>query len=299
MPPRISIGLPVYNGARSISLAVASLLDQTHSDFELIIRDNASTDETEELCTAFAAKDTRVRYHRASSNEGWMANFNHVLRMSGGEYFMWAACDDVWEPPYLQSMVSLLETRSQAVLAFCAFDNIDRDGANVRSYPRILDLPSDDHFTLLARFLAQPEELGKANLIYGMTRRSALLGIGGFTRWSRRDWGLDMLTVLRLLSTGLLALDDRRLFHKRLSEPLGPASPSGFLGGPRTWRRHYLARRSYYTAQKHLIHRIEHLSTGQRRDLLRLVRTRWSGARRMLWKEFRAAAASRLSGRTV
>src|SRR4051812_17741515 len=68
--PRVSIGLPVYNGGRYVRAAIESLLSQTFTDFELIICDNASSDQTQSICTAFAARDPRVRYHRNATNIG-------------------------------------------------------------------------------------------------------------------------------------------------------------------------------------------------------------------------------------
>src|SRR5438128_542667 len=76
MTPRVSIGLPVYNGERYLRLALDSLLSQTFTDFELIISDNASTDGTTEICRAYAARDARIRYSRLEHNIGGSPNFN-------------------------------------------------------------------------------------------------------------------------------------------------------------------------------------------------------------------------------
>src|ERR1035437_6848500 len=98
--PKVSIGMRVYNGGKYIRRALASLLAQTFTDFELIISDNASTDGTEAICREYAAGDPRIRYVRQGENLGAMANFRFVLNEAGGEYFMWAAHDDVRESAY-------------------------------------------------------------------------------------------------------------------------------------------------------------------------------------------------------
>ncbi|MCA9267295.1 MAG: glycosyltransferase family 2 protein [Planctomycetales bacterium] len=98
--PKISIGMPVYNGQPYLVDAVESLLAQTFDDFELIIADNASTDETEAICHDFAARDQRVRYIRRPSNIGAAANFSDVMRQSRGEDFRWAGADDICRPDY-------------------------------------------------------------------------------------------------------------------------------------------------------------------------------------------------------
>ena len=99
--PKVSIGMPVYNGEKYIREALDSLLAQTFTDFELIISDNASTDGTEAICREYAARDPRIRYVRQSENRGPTANFHFVLDEAVGEYFMWAAYDDLWGNHFL------------------------------------------------------------------------------------------------------------------------------------------------------------------------------------------------------
>ena len=70
VPPRVCIGLPVYNGEATLEEALESLLAQTYANFEVIICDNASTDATREICERFVARDPRLRYERNSSNIG-------------------------------------------------------------------------------------------------------------------------------------------------------------------------------------------------------------------------------------
>lgn len=91
--PLVSIGFPVYNGAAHLARAVESILQQDFTHFELIIADNASTDDTEQICRAYEKKDPRVRYFRNSSNIGVNPNHNLVFEKSRGRYFAWAAHD--------------------------------------------------------------------------------------------------------------------------------------------------------------------------------------------------------------
>lgn len=114
--PRVSIGLPVYNGARYLATALDSLLAQTYTDFELIISDNASTDDTEAIARAYAARDGRIRYYRNDRNLGGSANFNRVLELARGEYFRSAAHDDTCAPEYLAKCVAALDHDPDLVL---------------------------------------------------------------------------------------------------------------------------------------------------------------------------------------
>lgn len=117
--PRVSIGLPVYNGENYLREAIESVLAQTFKDFELIISDNASTDRTENICREYAAKDPRVRYYRNEKNLGSAKNFNLAFKLSSGEYFKWLAHDDTLEPQFLERCVELLD-RDQSILLACS-----------------------------------------------------------------------------------------------------------------------------------------------------------------------------------
>ena len=122
---QVAIGLPVYNGARYLTEAIESILAQTYSDFELIISDNASTDETEAICRHYAVQDQRIRYVRNAENIGGLANFNHTFRLSNHPLFKWTAADDAYHPEYLERSVRLLKAQPEAVFAFTKVQLID------------------------------------------------------------------------------------------------------------------------------------------------------------------------------
>jgi len=114
--PRVSIGLPVYNGEKYIREAIESVLDQTFKDFELIISDNASTDRTEQICREYVDKDPRIRYYRNEKNLGAAKNFNRTFELSHGEYFKWLASDDAIESEFLTCCVDLMDSDPTLVL---------------------------------------------------------------------------------------------------------------------------------------------------------------------------------------
>lgn len=129
--PRVSIGLPVYNGGRFLAEALDSHLAQTYADFELIISDNASTDQTEAICRAYAAKDGRIRYYRNEQNLGMGPNFNRVFQLSCSEYFKWVTADDLCEPNYLARCVELLDADPTVVLTYAKAKFIDETGKSL------------------------------------------------------------------------------------------------------------------------------------------------------------------------
>jgi glycosyltransferase involved in cell wall biosynthesis len=130
---KVSLGLPVYNGERFVRQAIQSVLDQTFTDFELIISDNASTDSTPDICEEFARKDSRVRYIRQEINIGAKANFNRVFEYSRGEYFKWVAADDVCGPRYLELTVAQLDADPTVMLAHTLSRTINGKGEIVTS----------------------------------------------------------------------------------------------------------------------------------------------------------------------
>jgi len=126
--PSLTIGLPVYDGSEFLEETLDSILAQTYTNYELIISDNASTDQTEEICCRYAANDDRVRYMRQKENIGACANFNFVFTESKGRYFKWAAADDLLEPEYLARCVDVLNTRPEYVLCHTKTATIDAAG---------------------------------------------------------------------------------------------------------------------------------------------------------------------------
>ena len=114
----ISIGMPIYNSGESLRRALDGLLGQTHTHFELIISDNASTDGvTKAITEAYARRDSRIRLTRQPVNLGAVPNFLWVLKPAKGEYFMWAADDDFWSANYLEELALRLDEVPEAILA--------------------------------------------------------------------------------------------------------------------------------------------------------------------------------------
>src|SRR5262249_30100400 len=126
--------MPVYNGQRYVAQAIESILAQTFADLQLIISDNASTDDTSEICRAFAAKDKRVCYRRLDQNIGAIANYERTFRLCGEQYFKWAAHDDLLEPAFIQRCVETLDADDSVVLTYPRACFIDEHGRYIKDY---------------------------------------------------------------------------------------------------------------------------------------------------------------------
>ena len=188
---KVSLGLPVYNGERFVGHAIQSVLDQTYTDFELIISDNASSDRTQEICEEFARRDSRIRYFRQEVNVGAKANFNRVFEYSQGEYFKWVAADDVCGPRYLELTVAALDKDPGVVLAHTLSSVINGEGVVVKPEDLKRGAISDQGVSVLVSPCDRPrnfqnpvphkrfQELLLATFwcfeIFALVRRSAML----------------------------------------------------------------------------------------------------------------------------
>ena len=177
--PRVTVGLPVFNGEPYLEQALDSLLAQTYLDFELTIADNASTDGTSAICRDFERRDARIRYHRSDVNLGAAANYNRLVEMARGEFFKWAAHDDVCAPAYLESCVAVLERNPSVVVCYPRTRIIDEEGRDKGPY--------EDHLHLTAsrgheRFRDVVfRDAGECNAVFGLIRidvlrKTALIG---------------------------------------------------------------------------------------------------------------------------
>ena len=153
--PKVSIGLPVYNGDQFIRKRLESLLSQTFTDLELIISDNASTDSTYEICKEFEKKDKRIKFFRQKKNIGAGANFNFVLQESKGDYFMWAAVDDIILPTFIEKNFQVLEKNPNIV---CSVSKIKLFGETT-DYLK----PKSDDLMIIKLFKKIKTDMGHLN----------------------------------------------------------------------------------------------------------------------------------------
>ena len=211
----IFVGMPVYNGARFISKAIDSLREQTFTHWSLLISDNASEDETAEICKKYCLMDSRIKYHRHEKNIGAPSNFKYLLDKANSKYFMWAAADDLWRPDFISSCVKMLDKNENIGMAFSNIVNIDSFGRVIRTYPPFEKYAGKSSFGLVYNYTINSEILGKANLIYSIYRLKLCKDAWSTSPLSD-DWGSDMSFVLAAISRSGLCIDKRVLFQKRI-----------------------------------------------------------------------------------
>lgn len=184
---KVAIGMPVWNGEQFVSEAIESILGQTYGDLELVISDNASTDGTAEICSAYAKQDRRIRCIRQEKNIGAAPNHHEVFRRSSGQYFKWACHDDVLAPEFIHECVRALDADEAAVVCSPSTVLINEDGSSV-SYSsqdnglvdnygnvwRVVENPRLTSPDPADRFTAVLCNIDWCFEIYGLIRRSAL-----------------------------------------------------------------------------------------------------------------------------
>ena len=127
-PPLISIVLPTYNGTRYLRESIDSCLVQTYQNWELIIVDDASTDETPVQVANYVARDHRIRSIRNASNHKLPASLNAGFAMARGEFLTWTSDDNCYRPKALAEMLSCLKEHNSADIVYAQFTVIDEKG---------------------------------------------------------------------------------------------------------------------------------------------------------------------------
>ena len=216
----VSIGMPVYNGEKFIRKRLDSILEQTFSDFELIISDNGSTDTTSVICKEYQIRDKRIRYIRQEKNMGITWNYNFVLKEAKCNYFIWAQVDDIWLPTFLEKNVMVLESNQNIVCSMCKIDfyNIDNPENNsnhltIKGFLRKISqsirpniYPTSGTYDKKVRCFLKG---GHVEVLYGLYRTKNLNSSTVHEQFIGNDWA----TVLSVLKQGDFHIISDILMH--------------------------------------------------------------------------------------
>ena len=227
--PTLTVGVPVYNMGTYLEAAVESILSQSFADLEVIISDNASTDDTETIGRALASRDSRVVYRRNARNVGLAGNFNLLVPLARGRLFKWAAADDELRPAYLERCVAAFAEDPTVALAYSRADFVDGDGNRLDFDDEGWRLTSvDPADRLLKAILAG----GFVNAVLGVIRTDALRQ----TRLLPRYAGGDFRLMAELSVLGTVVEIPDVLYVRRIHG----ASSKGNAGDA-TWLRRYMS----------------------------------------------------------
>ncbi|MDJ0792634.1 MAG: glycosyltransferase [Woeseiaceae bacterium] len=206
--PKVTIGLPVYNGELFLHEALSSLREQTFQDFELIISDNASTDSTADIIARHAAADSRIRAVRQAENIGAHDNFLFVLSEARAELFMWASHDDIWEENWLEVLCDCITPEDIGVRGRI---DLTRDGQVIAEKK-----PPDFRRFDFARCFLHNENDYRSHYAYSLFNREKLLGAD--LESFKFEYYPDALLIYCLLEQGSLRTVDQTSLRYRLHD---------------------------------------------------------------------------------
>ena len=189
--PKVSIGIPVYNGEKYIKQSLQSLISQTFYDCEFIISDNASTDNTESICREFIAKDKRIRYFRQTENIGAWRNFRFVLDQAKSDFFMWSAAHDTRSLDFVQLNYEFLKANPEFVSSTCpnTFEDKMVENNNLIDFK----LDNDDIYTRYKFFFDNC--WNSHGIFYSLIRRDILKDceiLNNALFFVGADWGVNL-----------------------------------------------------------------------------------------------------------
>jgi glycosyltransferase involved in cell wall biosynthesis len=241
--PRVSIGLPVYNGEKYLEETLRSLQAQTFRDFELVISDNASDDRTQDICRTYAAGDPRIRYFRNPSNIGLAKNFGRVVELATAAYFKLANADDISAPTLVEKCVAVLDREPDVVLCYGQTTLIDGSGDVLRPYDDRLNLPEP---RAAERFDTAVRSIGLVNVLQGVIRTAPLRRTGLLGTYL----GSDVVLVAELALYGKFIEIPERLFYRRIHD--GAFSSLASAATQRTYVDPALTNRVHFHFWRHL-----------------------------------------------
>jgi glycosyltransferase involved in cell wall biosynthesis len=207
--PFVSVGMPVFNGDPFLRGAIDSMLAQSHTNLELIISDNASTDGTAAIGSEYATRDPRVRYFRQPRNIGAPRNWNFVVTRARGKYIKWASANDYCDTAMLAACVEVLESDQRVVLCYGTTRLVDEISGAVRPYDGDLSITEERPSVRLSRLLA---EMKLNNAISGLIRMEVLRRTGLIRPYQ----GGDLVLMAELAMAGMFVLLPHPLLYRRI-----------------------------------------------------------------------------------
>lgn len=201
--------MPAYNSAGTIGSTIEGILGQSFGDFELIISDNASTDQTRHVVEEFRSRDPRIRYERQSVNIGANANYSHVVRLARGELFKWCSSSDWCAPTFLERCMTELLAHDDTVLVAPRTRLFQGDPRTSQDYAFDIEILDE---APLERFARLYSTLRLNNAMNGLIRKSALLR----TRLVESYLSADVVLMGHLALLGKFRLLPERLLYRRM-----------------------------------------------------------------------------------
>jgi glycosyltransferase involved in cell wall biosynthesis len=222
--PLVTVGIPVFNGEKFIERRLESILNQTYKNFEIIISDNASTDDTSKICQNIINKKENIDYYLQEKNIGFVDNFNYLIKNASGKYCVVAAVDDLWEPTFLEKNVKILEVNQNIIGSTGEVKQFGNSGNSPKTSKIILklkkiirkqnvDITQKHVMNSKGDYNKKVDEylrFNQGSFVYGLFRTNLVqknIITGPLAAW-------DLVFILNILKFGDLHVIDEILLHK-------------------------------------------------------------------------------------
>lgn len=216
--PRLTIGMPVYNGAKDLARALDCILGQSFQDFKIVISNNGSKDDTAAICAAYAAKDSRITVYTQPVTLNATQNFCFVRDKADTEYFVWAAHDDTRDNDYFETLVAALDTNKDAILAFGDILQVDPKTGATETIT--IDFAQNGKSTLCRLWWTATHQM---HHLYGVWRTEAIRKI----LWKHSVWSHDTTLMMATTAMGRFAhAPGTKLHYLNNLHPFLPAKPT-------------------------------------------------------------------------
>lgn len=233
--PKVSIGMPVFNGERFLSTALNSLLGLDYDNYEIIILDNMSSDKTEEICLHYSKLDSRIRYVKDQDPCTSHAAAARLAKYATGDYFMLACDDDIWDPSFLMKIMDIFEKNDYMHLVYPRFGSIDSNNQIInRSCGGIC---IDAHDSLFKNFFKFLFKRSCVPLVFGVFRLDSYRKTLPFKIFDNTLMDADNLYLFKFLSNYKAHCVDETLFYyrekDRFERPEGSTDASARINLPK------------------------------------------------------------------
>lgn len=210
--PKVSVLMSVYNGSPYLQDSVNSVLNQSFSDFEFIIIDDHSTDDSWQVLTDFSRRDSRIILLQNEENIGLTRSLNKGLQVAQGEYVARQDADDISLPPRFTEQVAYLDESREVVLVSANYSYIDAQGSFIKS----LSLSDDPDVT--GWYLLFYNRIGAHGL--AMFRREEAIASGGYLETFRYSQDYEFWQRLRMVGKLKILPEILQLYRRSHSESI-------------------------------------------------------------------------------
>lgn len=221
--PKVTIGIPVYNGEKIIEERIKQILSQTFQDFVIIISDNCSTDQTQQYCEDFIKKNERIIYYRQKKNRGTIWNANFLINKAKSDFFVIAAVDDIWDDDFLEKNIKVLENNKNVVGSIGEYKLFTRIKDPNSEQIKINVIENTKKFQYVHPVNGNIEQKIKFLLNYSMggqvfsvfrTKKLQKANIFGYYN----GWMMDLALILNVIKDGDLEVTKDAIMYKHVTE---------------------------------------------------------------------------------